>query len=33
MVQYLKEFTHQYQIDEGLLEGKLQRLLNVLQMW
>jgi len=31
MVQYLKDFTSQYQIDSALLEGKIQRLVNVIK--
>jgi len=31
MVQYLKEFVGQYQIDGALLEGKIERLVNVIQ--
>jgi hypothetical protein len=31
MVRYLKEFIGRYQIDRGLLEGKVQRLLKVIQ--
>ncbi len=31
MVQYLKEFVGRYQIDGGLLEGKIERLINVIQ--
>jgi hypothetical protein len=30
MVHYLKEFAGQYQIDGALLEGKIQRLVNVI---
>ena len=32
MVQYLKEFVSQYEIDEGLLEGKVQRLVRAIQL-
>jgi hypothetical protein len=32
MVRYLKEFVGRYQIDGGLLEGKVERLVNVIQM-
>ncbi|KAH9983684.1 hypothetical protein BJV77DRAFT_1072684 [Russula vinacea] len=32
MVRYLREFVGQYQIDEGLLEGKIKQLLDVIQM-
>ena len=32
MVQYLKEFVSQYEIDEGLLEGKVQRLVCAIQL-
>jgi len=31
MVQYLKDFVHLYEIDSTLLEGKVQRLVNVIQ--
>jgi len=31
MVQYLKDFTSRYQIDGALLEGKIQRLVNVIK--
>lgn len=31
MVRYLKEFVGRYQIDGGLLEGKIKRLVNVIQ--
>jgi len=31
MVRYLKDFVGQYQIDGALLEGKIQRLVNVIQ--
>jgi hypothetical protein len=31
MVRYLKEFVSRYEIDGGLLEGKIQRLLDVIQ--
>jgi len=31
MVRYLKEFVGQYQIDGALLEGKIQRLVNIIQ--
>ncbi len=33
MVQYLKEFISWYEIDEGLLEGKVSRLVCAIQMW
>jgi len=33
MVQYLKEFVIRYDIDEGLLEGKVSRLVHAIQMW
>jgi hypothetical protein len=33
MVRYLKEFVGRYQIDGGLLEGKIERLVNVVQTW
>jgi hypothetical protein len=32
MTRYLKEFVSRYQIDKGLLEGKIQCLLDVIQM-
>ena len=32
MVQYLKDFISQYEIDEGLLEGKVSRLVRAIQM-
>jgi len=32
MVQYLKDFVHLYEIDGALLEGKVQRLVNVIQV-
>lgn len=31
MVQYLKDFVHHYEIDGALLEGKVQRLVKVIQ--
>jgi len=31
MIRYLKDFVGQYQIDGALLEGKIQRLVNVIQ--
>jgi len=31
MVRYLKDFVGRYQIDGALLEGKIQRLVNVIQ--
>jgi len=31
MIQYLKEFVGWYQIDGMLLEGKIQRLVNVIR--
>ena len=31
MIRYLKDFVGQYQIDGSLLEGKIQRLVNVIQ--
>jgi hypothetical protein len=33
MVRYLKDFISQYEIDEGLLEGKVLRLIYAIQMW
>ncbi len=33
MVQYLKEFIIWYDIDEGLLEGKVSRLVHAIQIW
>ena len=33
MVRYLKEFVSWYEIDEGLLEGKVSRLVRAIQMW
>ena len=33
IVQYLKDFVIQYEIDEGLLKGKLSRLIHAIQMW
>ena len=33
MARYLREFVCRYQIDEGLLEGKIQRLLDAIKMW
>jgi hypothetical protein len=32
MVRYLKEFVSRYEIDEGLLEGKVQRLVRAIQL-
>jgi len=32
MVRYLKEFVSRYEIDEGLLEGKVQRLVHAIQL-
>lgn len=31
MVRYLKDFIRRYEIDEGLLEGKIERLVNIIQ--
>jgi len=31
MVQYLKDFVHQYEVDGALLEGKIKRLVNAIQ--
>jgi hypothetical protein len=33
MVRYLKEFVIRYDIDEGLLEGKVSRLVRAIQIW
>ena len=33
VIRYLKDFVTLYQIDRGLLEGKVQRLLDAIQMW
>ena len=33
MIRYLKDFVGLYQIDIGLLEGKMQQLLDAIQMW
>jgi hypothetical protein len=33
MVQYLNDFVCQYEIDEGLLEGKVERLVHAIQIW
>jgi len=30
MVRYLKEFVGRYEIDGALLEGKIQRLINII---
>ena len=32
MAQYLKDFVRRYDIDGALLEGKIERLVNVIQM-
>jgi hypothetical protein len=32
MVQYLKDFICQYEIDGALLEGKVEWLVNIIQM-
>lgn len=31
MVRYLKDFVHRYEIDGALLEGKIERLVNIIQ--
>ena len=33
MVRYLNDFVGRYEIDGALLEGKIQRLVNVIQTW
>jgi len=33
MVQYLKDFIRQYKVDGALLEGKIERLVNIIQTW
>ena len=32
MVQYLNDFVYRYEIDEGLLEGKVERLVRAIQI-
>jgi hypothetical protein len=32
MVQYLNDFVCQYEINEGLLEGKVERLIHAIQI-